>query len=755
MKKILTFLLLFLPILAMAETYTISYIANSSNFNIKPLTLEYGGIEETGSFTGFQDVIDRINLLQAGSGECEIAFNVEDRLNWDMSGMAADTTIARFSNYRGEKWGKIKLSGLIEIINTRINPNNRKVTFIDIGDGVEVNSKAHIYIFPSIDNTTAYSTTSKLTLSGDITITTERAVVSYNAGSIIIGGNFPEFYGHEIHIYNAKAGSIGLVASGDDAFKIVNSYMGISTPYNVYFHYYDFIPTSADFSFSAIKDAAIFSASSIFSLSVLSHFFAGAPNEFIWNYTEDFTSTARGDDIVFLKKPAHTVTVINGSGSGVYSASYIDYIDTPSELVTIIANPTPFGYEFKGWNILHGDITLTNKPTQSFYMPNEPVVVEAIYERTASYGFIVEDENDPVPTYVISQSVAPDAINGIQNMIDKISSHATAPIFNIRFGRVAEELDIGEESVNFTGARWNNNVTLLGKIKASNTNLNGTIHLSDGASIISKADISNTGIFAISNNSYGTLTISEGNIYAPYYAVNNNSTGKIIINGGNISAMEYAVNNMLSGQLDITDGTITAANYSALNVASGALNILGGTISTIDTTNIAVHNESTLGAIVLGNTPIIKGSIGIKTEPMKLSVITAAINRFLPGTNQYTLYIANYHEVNNYPDNIIAVINGKDFLANFKPASNAWELIVKGNDLAINTTSRVPILKDNRAIAFEKLPAANSKFEIYNLQGKLVHSGYYQDLNLSKLPIQAKGMYIVKTATTTQRVIVK
>jgi hypothetical protein len=53
------------------------------------------------------------------------------------------------------------------------------------------------------------------------------------------------------------------------------------------------------------------------------------------------------------------------------------------------------------------------------------------------------------------------------------------------------------------------------------------------------------------------------------------------------------------------------------------------------------------------------------------------------------------------------------------------------------------------------LPAANSKFEIYNLQGKLVHSGYYQDLNLSKLPIQAKGMYIVKTATTTQRVIVK
>jgi hypothetical protein len=612
-----------------------------------------------------------------------------------------------------------------------------------------VNSQAVVSFWTS--NATAFATNSKLTISGDdATINADLAIASYGTGSILIGGSVPDFYRNEIHIYDASSGSIGVVADGDNAFKPVTvDGMPPDNLYVIYFHYNNFSHNSAPLYFPAIKNAAVFYASSLFSVHLISNLGGGVE----YDYTDTYTLAPRGDDIAFLVKPAHAVTVINGSGSGIYSAYVNTWNQAPSELVTIIANPTPFGYEFKGWNVLHGNITLTDQPTQSFHMPMEPIVVEAIYERIASYGFILED-NSPVPTYTISQSVSIDAISGIQNMIEYIGSRVTAPSFNIRFGRVDEELDIGEESISFTGARWNNNVTLLGKIKASNTKLKGTIHLSDGASVISNADISNTGIFAISNNSYGTLTISGGSIYAPYYAVNNNSTGKIIINGGDISAIEYAVNNTLSGQLDLTDGTITATNYSVLNVAGGTLNILGGTISTIDTANRAVHNESTLGAIVLGNSPIIKGRISIKIEPVKLSIITAAINRFSPGANQYTLDVANYLDVNNYTEDITAVTNGKDFLANFKSASNAWELIVKGNDLAINTTSRVPIIKENRAITLEKLPT-NSKFEIYNLQGKFIYSGYYKDLNLSKLPVQAKGIYIVKTATTTQRVIVK
>jgi len=55
----------------------------------------------------------------------------------------------------------------------------------------------------------------------------------------------------------------------------------------------------------------------------------------------------------------------------------------------------------------------------------------------------------------------------------------------------------------------------------------------------------------------------------------------------------------------------------------------------------------------------------------------------------------------------------------------------------------VPILQSPNAITLESLPS-NTKIEVYNLQGKLIYSGYSEKSQILKIPVQTKGMYIVK-----------
>ncbi|MDR2582833.1 MAG: CotH kinase family protein [Fibromonadaceae bacterium] len=48
-----------------------------------------------------------------------------------------------------------------------------------------------------------------------------------------------------------------------------------------------------------------------------------------------------------------------------------------------------------------------------------------------------------------------------------------------------------------------------------------------------------------------------------------------------------------------------------------------------------------------------------------------------------------------------------------------------------------------------------SKIEVYNLQGKLVYSGYSENTKILQIPVLTKGIYIIKTVHGTQRMVVK
>jgi hypothetical protein len=57
-------------------------------------------------------------------------------------------------------------------------------------------------------------------------------------------------------------------------------------------------------------------------------------------------------------------------------------------------------------------------------------------------------------------------------------------------------------------------------------------------------------------------------------------------------------------------------------------------------------------------------------------------------------------------------------------------------------------------IVLKNLPS-NTKIEVYNLQGKLVYSSYPENPKILRIGVQTKGIYIIKTASGTQRMVVK
>jgi len=56
-----------------------------------------------------------------------------------------------------------------------------------------------------------------------------------------------------------------------------------------------------------------------------------------------------------------------------------------------------------------------------------------------------------------------------------------------------------------------------------------------------------------------------------------------------------------------------------------------------------------------------------------------------------------------------------------------------------STAGAVPILQ-----VANSATQSNAKIEVYNLQGKLIYSGYSENPKILKIPVQTKGMYIVK-----------
>ena len=101
------------------------------------------------------------------------------------------------------------------------------------------------------------------------------------------------------------------------------------------------------------------------------------------------------DDIVTLKlyydRTAYPVTVeTDGNGTALASPA-----SAPEEtLITLTAVPNS-GYHFDRWEVVSGDITITNN---TFTMPAEPVTVKAVFDRDSSGGAHYPDAGSTTTT---------------------------------------------------------------------------------------------------------------------------------------------------------------------------------------------------------------------------------------------------------------------------------------------------------------------------------------------------------------------
>jgi hypothetical protein len=106
---------------------------------------------------------------------------------------------------------------------------------------------------------------------------------------------------------------------------------------------------------------------------------------------------------------------------------------------------------------------------------------------------------------------------------------------------------------------------------------------------------------------------------------------------------------------------------------------------------------------------------------------------------------------------ILDSIGTQTHKAAFTPTDTANYNIVENIDITI-TVNKVPeitpihppqistkinIQSANNAIILQNLPA-NAKISVYNLQGKRIYSTYSGNSQILKIPVQTKGMYIVK-----------
>ncbi|GBU23421.1 hypothetical protein R83H12_00032 [Fibrobacteria bacterium R8-3-H12] len=202
----------------------------------------------------------------------------------------------------------------------------------------------------------------------------------------------------------------------------------------------------------------------------------------------------------------------------------------------------------------------------------------------------------------------------ISNVIDAIRIDANGAAATIQFGDGVSPLNISTEYITFSGStslspRWGAEaITLEGKITSTNTNLtssNGTIYINYGASITSKADITNTGSNSRAVvNSSGVVNISGGTVQATgsSYAVYNSDNGVMNISGGKVTAISNHVIMNSSGVVNISGGMVqtTSSIYAVFN-SSGVVNISGGTVQATSS-GYAVYNSSTGVVNISGGT---------------------------------------------------------------------------------------------------------------------------------------------------------
>ena len=220
----------------------------------------------------------------------------------------------------------------------------------------------------------------------------------------------------------------------------------------------------------------------------------------------------------------------------------------------------------------------------------------------------------------------------ISSVVYAIRTHAAGQDYTLQFGNGTDVLDIGTEGVLLY--LFENDpqctITLTGKI----TSRSGSYAIANSnVSIVSTADIANTGTGLAINNSSGnnstmtinggmitttggiaigggnTITINNGTILVTGDGAavgDNNTNSTITINGGTITVTGNGIPIVSFGTVTINNGTISATGGGNAIYCSSTLTINGGTISATGT-----------GGGISGNTVTITG--GTISVPGRIS----------------------------------------------------------------------------------------------------------------------------------------
>jgi hypothetical protein len=220
------------------------------------------------------------------------------------------------------------------------------------------------------------------------------------------------------------------------------------------------------------------------------------------------------------------------------------------------------------------------------------------------YMITLDDTTFSVDWSLCLQDIATN--ESLDEIIEEIKDDADGKDITIQFGDGETELDIGTAFVKFDNEEddWGL-ITLTGKITSaapSIDNTQGTIILTNGALIDSKADIKNTvtsGRAILNNNAEGTIiTISGGTLLTPTGAtshnIHNRTSGTINITNGTFESFGTVVYNHSAGKVNISSGTFTNTNNTSNSIviennSSGTITIESGTFNAFGR---AVHNVS-------------------------------------------------------------------------------------------------------------------------------------------------------------------
>jgi len=369
----------------------------------------------------------------------------------------------------------------------------------------------------------------------------------------------------------------------------------------------------------------------------------------------------------------------------------------------------------------------------------------AIYN--ASTGMInvtsgtVENTSSGDYSYAIYNNSTGGTVNVSGGTVSYIYNRNSGGTVNITGGTIGSTTMTTRAIYNYGTLNISGSTTKITSAVAGSSN--GTIYQEGGTLNITSGMVENV-----------AATLYNGTLYGGGSAINNqSSSGTINISGGMVSSdNDHAIYCRYVGTINISgNGTVSTSGSgkSALYIGSYSSNdtvkITGGTV-TSQGDGYAVYGS--LSTIILGGNPTINGRI--YTNPDKLSVITSASDIFEPGTNTYTLDFPNIQSGVSR----IAVMNGKDFLDNFKLYNPDYVLNVAGQHLAVTTVT--PILSPQIATgnhltqtqnALNLTTKTNATIAVYNLSGNLISQQNYiagnHSISLGHLP---KGMYIVKAS---------